>query len=113
MTSTIKTTTLTSAASNPLTIKQRQYLKGLAHNLEPVVMIGDKGLSESVIKEIETSVAAHELIKVRILGNDRDLRHALAAEICAKTNTALVQHIGKLLVIYRPSNKLKIKLPQI
>ncbi|HMT03580.1 MAG TPA: ribosome assembly RNA-binding protein YhbY [Burkholderiales bacterium] len=96
---------------NRLSIKQRQYLKALAHSLEPVVMIGDKGLTQSVIKEIEINLLAHELIKIRILGNDRDLRNSLAVEICGKTNSSLVQHIGKILIIYKPNDSSNIKLP--
>ena len=96
--------------NNELNVKQRQYLKGLAHSLEPVVMIGVHGLSASVIKEIETNLMAHELIKVRILGDDRKLRIAIIAEICEKTGSQLVQHIGKLLVLYRTSEKKKINL---
>ena len=95
-----------------LTVKQRQYLKGLAHALEPVVMIGDKGLSSGVIKEVNNSLNAHELIKVRVLGDDRQLRISLIDELCNLTNAALVQHIGKLLVLYRAAEKAKITLPK-
>ena len=97
--------------TSELTVKQRQYLKGLAHNLEPVVIVGDKGLTDLVIKEIEVNLVAHELIKIRIFGDDRELRAKFASEVCSRTNAHFVQHIGKLLVIYRPSDKVKIKLP--
>ncbi len=93
-----------------LTVKQIQHLKALAHNLDPVVMIGDKGLTDAVIKEIDINLTAHELIKIRVLGADRDFRSTLINEICEKTNSLLVQHIGKLLVIYRKSDKNKISL---
>ena len=96
-----------------LNIKQKQYLKGLAHNLDPVVMIGEtKGLTPSVIKEIDVSLNAHELIKVRVLGDDRQVRIAFIDEICEKTSSECVQHIGKLLVLYRTSDKNKISLPK-
>ena len=93
-----------------LTVKQRQYLKGLAHNLDPVVMIGDKGLTDAVIKEINVSLTAHELIKIRVFGDDRSLRNSLIEKICDASNAALVQHIGKLLVFYRPNKDSKITL---
>ena len=98
---------------NKLNIKQKQYLKGLAHSLDPVVMINEtKGLTPSVIKEIDISLKAHELIKVRVLGDDRAARIALIDDICEKTSSECVQHIGKLLVLYRNSDKNKISLPK-
>ncbi len=95
-----------------LNVKQKQYLKGLAHDLEPVVRIGEKGLSASVIKEIEVNLTAHELIKIRVFGDDRELRNTMIEEICLKTAADLVQHIGKLLVLYRSSDNQRIKIPK-
>jgi RNA-binding protein len=95
-----------------LTVKQKQYLKALAHNLDPVVMIGDKGLTLAVIKEVEVNLTAHELIKVRVNGDDRQLRISIIQELCEQTNSCLVQHIGKLLVLYRTQPKPKIVLPK-
>jgi len=94
-----------------LTVEQRKYLKAQAHTLKPVVMIGSQGLSESVIKEAETAIAAHELIKIRVLGDDRDAREDYLTQLCATLNAASVQHIGKLLLIYRPAVKPKLRLP--
>lgn len=91
---------------------ERQYLKGLAHGLDPVVMIGGQGLSEAVMREIAISLDAHELIKVRVLGDDRDARIAMYERICDELGAAPVQHIGKLLVIWRPSDKQRIVLPK-
>ena len=93
-----------------LNVKQRQYLKGLAHNLDPVVLIGDKGVTPAVLKEIDTSLSAHELIKVRIFGDDREVRMTAINLICEETAAQLVQHIGKLLVLYRVSEKNKINI---
>ena len=94
-----------------LNIKQKQYLKGLAHSLDTVVMIGEtKGLTESVVKEINTNLSAHELIKVRVFGDYRQTLTNLIDAICEKTLSECVQHIGKLLVIYRTSDKKKITL---
>lgn len=91
---------------------QRQYLKGLAHSLNPVVMIGNNGLTDAVIREIAINLDAHELIKVRVLGDDRDARVAMYDKICDDLDAAQVQHIGKLLVLYRPSDKQRIELPK-
>lgn len=95
-----------------LSTLERQYLKGLAHGLNPVVMIGNQGLTESVMREIAISLDAHELIKIRVLGDDRDARVALYEQICNDLDAAPVQHIGKLLVIWRPSDKQRIVLPK-
>ena len=98
---------------NKLNIKQKQYLKGLAHSLDPVVIIGEtKGLTDAVIKEINASLNAHELIKVRVFGDDRQVRMNLIEAICENTLAECVQHIGKLLVLYRASDKNKITLPK-
>lgn len=94
-----------------LKVEQRKYLKALAHSMKPVVMIGAQGLTEAVIRETGVALAAHELIKVRVLGDDRAAREAWFAELCAATDAAPVQHIGKLLLLYKPAEKAKIKLP--
>jgi len=95
-----------------LTTVERQYLKGLAHGLNPVVMIGNNGLTEAVIREVAVNLDAHELIKVRVLGDDRDARVAMYEQLCDELGAAPVQHIGKLLVLWRPSDKEKIVLPK-
>ncbi len=92
--------------------KQISYLRGLAHNLNPVVMISNKGLSEAVLKEINLNLDAHELIKIKVTGDDRELRAQLLIDICAQTNAAAIHHIGKQLVVYRKSTtKPKIVVP--
>ena len=95
-----------------LTIKQKQYLKGLAHDLQPVVMIGSNGVTPAVTKEIDLNLSAHELIKIRVLGDDRAFRQSIIEQICEATNASFVQHIGKLIVLYRTSDKAKISLPK-
>lgn len=93
--------------------KQISYLRGLAHSLNPVVMIGNNGLTESVLKEIDVNLNAHELIKIKVMGDDRELRKQMLEEICAKSNAIAVHHIGKQLVVYRQSaDKPKIVVPQ-
>jgi RNA-binding protein len=94
-----------------LTAAQRQYLRGLAHPKQPVVMIGDKGLTESVLKEIDRALSAHELIKIKAASDERGTREAWLHEICTALSAAPVQQIGKILVIYRPSEKAGINLP--
>ncbi len=86
-----------------ITSAQRRTLRARAHALHPVVFIGDKGLSESVIEEIASSLDSHELIKVRVGDADRHAREALLRQICDKLEAAPVQHIGRILVIFRPA----------
>lgn len=92
---------------------QRRELRARAHHLQPVVSIAEKGLSEGVLKEAEIALRAHELIKIRVYGDDRAVREAIYAELCAKLDCAPVQHIGKLLVLYRPgAEKPKVAAPK-
>ena len=85
-----------------LTPKERQALKGRAHRLDPVVLLGAQGLSEAVVKEIDRALTVHELIKVRVPGDEREAREALFAAVADRLGAARVQAIGKLLVFYRP-----------
>ena len=94
-----------------LTPAQRQFLKGLAHSRQPVVMIGNQGLTAAVLKEIERGLDAHELIKIKAASDEPDTRRAWLEEICTSTGAAPVQQIGKILVIYRAAGKPVIVLP--
>lgn len=94
-----------------LTAAQRQHLRSLAHTRQPVVMIGNNGLSASVLKEIELALNAHELIKIKAASNELETRRTWLAEICAGTGASPVQQIGKILVIYRAASKPLIALP--
>uniref|UniRef100_UPI0033402F0E YhbY family RNA-binding protein n=1 Tax=Castellaniella defragrans TaxID=75697 RepID=UPI0033402F0E len=85
-----------------LTSQERSALRAAAHPLRPVVLIGDRGLSESVLNEIDRSLAAHELIKVRVGGAERAEREAMLQSICEALSCAPVHHLGKTLIIYRP-----------
>ena len=89
-----------------LTPSQRSELRAQAHGLDPVVMIGDSGLTPAVMKEINVSLNAHGLIKIRVLGDDRDARINYYETICTDLDAAPVQHIGKLLVVYRPKKEI-------
>ena len=88
-----------------LTPAERSALRAEAHGLNPVVMVGEAGLTESVMKEIAASLDAHGLIKVRVFGDDREARVAMYEQISAELDAAPVQHIGKLLVLYRPKKE--------
>jgi RNA-binding protein len=85
-----------------LTPAERRALKARAHHLQPVVMIGEAGLTPLVEREIDANLRAHELIKIRVLGDERAAREALIAAICEATGAHLVQHLGKIIVVYRP-----------
>ncbi|SHH72560.1 RNA-binding protein [Ferrimonas marina] len=95
-----------------LTTKQKQYLKGLAHGLKPVVILGANGLTEGVLAEIELALEHHELIKVKAASEDREMKRAIMDAIARETGAAEVQTIGHIQVLYRPSEKRKIELPK-
>lgn len=88
-----------------LTPAQRRSLREQAHHLHPVVMVSDAGLTDNVIREIGNSLDAHGLIKIRVFGDDRDNRIAIYQQICTLLHAAPIQHIGKLLVVYRPKKE--------
>ena len=85
-----------------LTTRERAHLKARAHKLEPTVFVGHHGVTPSVITEVDRALTAHELIKVKILGDDRDAREAMGDEISAATDSAQVQRVGKVIVLWRP-----------
>lgn len=87
---------------------ERRSLKAEAHSLNPVVTIADNGLSDAVLKEINHSLNKHGLIKIRVVIDERQVRESYLAEICHTLNAAAVQHIGKLLVIWRPKVEVKV-----
>jgi RNA-binding protein len=88
-----------------LTPRERSSLRAAAHPLRPVVLIGDNGLTEAVLKEIDLNLSAHELIKVRAGSADRDERDAMLATICDTLSCATVHHLGKMLILYRFGSK--------
>jgi RNA-binding protein len=85
-----------------LTPRERAHLKARAHALEPVLQVGNAGLTDKVAAEVDRALTAHELIKVRIGGADRDAREELCDAICARAGAAEVQRVGKVLVLWRP-----------
>lgn len=95
-----------------LTDNQRRYLRGLAHALKPVVMIGDAGLTEGVCREAERALHDHELIKIRARVGDRAKRNEVLEELARRTGSALVQQIDNVGVFYRRRSDLpKIVIP--
>ena len=84
-----------------LSPSERKALKAKAHKLEPVVLIGAKGLTDEVVKEVDLALKAHELIKVRAAGLERDAREVAMQTLCERTGAQPVQSIGKVLVLYR------------
>lgn len=95
-----------------LTTKQKQFLKGLAHHLNPVVMLGNNGLTEGVLAEIDNALNHHELIKIKIAGAERDEKQLIINAIVRETQAVEVQTIGHILVLFRPSEEKKITLPR-
>ncbi|KAA6185772.1 YhbY family RNA-binding protein [Thiohalocapsa marina] len=96
-----------------ITEPQRRWLKKQAHHLKPVVQLGQAGLSDAVLAEIESALDHHELLKVRVNGGDHALRDAEVAGIAARTGATLVQRIGNVAIYYRanPKRREPIRLP--
>jgi RNA-binding protein len=88
-----------------LSIAERKAHRAEAHHLDPVVMVGNDGLTPAVRKEADAALNAHGLIKVRVLGDSREQREAMFAQLCDELGAAPIQHIGKLLVLWRPKPK--------
>jgi RNA-binding protein len=88
--------------STTLTSRERARLKAKAHALEPVVQIGTAGITDAVVQEVDRALTAHELLKVRIGGDDRAERIAVGDDLCARTGAAAVHRVGKVLVLFRP-----------
>jgi putative YhbY family RNA-binding protein len=85
-----------------LTPSERKEKRADAHHLDPVVMIGGDGLTPAVVKEVDAALNAHGLIKVRVLSDERETREEALATLSERLNAAPIQHIGKLLVLWRP-----------
>ena len=94
---------------------QKKHLRGLGHQLKPLIMVGDAGLSDSLLAEYETTLDHHELIKVRVRVGDRAARDAIIETLCDKSRATLVQRIGNVALLYRPNLSKKpdkrLKLP--
>lgn len=95
-----------------LTNKQKQFLKQQAHSLKPVVLLGANGLTEGVIAEIDGALEHHELIKVKVPEEGRELRKQIMQTIVRETQAEEVQVIGKVQILYRPAQEPSLKLPR-
>lgn len=91
---------------------QKKFLRGLGHQLKPVIMVGDAGLSESVLQEFCSTIEHHELIKVRVRAVDREARDNIIADLCEKGSADLVTRIGNVALVFRRNDeKPQIPLP--
>ena len=97
----------------PLSNDIKKSYKNLGHNLKPVVTIAGKGLSDGVQTEIIRALTDHELIKIKIAIEDREVRNEVVAELCKSSKSELVQQIGKVALIYRKSDKKDIKTSNV
>ena len=92
---------------------QIKFLRAKCHDLKPVIMLGQKGLTEAVLVELDKALDHHELVKIKLSVDDRDARQRLSDEICQHSHAEAVQSIGKTLSIYRPNKKKPvIQLPK-
>jgi RNA-binding protein len=96
-----------------LSIQERKRLRQIGHALNPVVMLGDKGLTESVVEELNRALNDHELIKVKVVAEDREARATLIAELVETTESQIVQTIGKIALIYKKAPKQNPKLSNL
>lgn len=88
-----------------LTKEHIQALKGLAHSMKPVLIMGEKGVTESFLAEAERAIEYHELIKIRISGDDREAKKAIAAEITTTLNANMIQHIGNVITLFKRNHE--------
>ncbi|MDH5824390.1 ribosome assembly RNA-binding protein YhbY [Luteimonas sp. RD2P54] len=96
-----------------LTAAQSRFLRGQAHGLKAILQVGGKGLTGAVVTEVDGALEHHELIKVKVAAGDREARDAMVADLAARCGAALVQRIGNVAVLYRPSrDKRQIVLPR-
>lgn len=87
--------------------QQKKFLRGLGHQLKPVIIVGDAGLSDSLLAEFESTLAHHELIKVRVRVGDRDARDEIIEKLCAVSSAQLIQRIGNVALLFRQNLRKK------
>ena len=91
---------------------QKKYLRGLSHDLKTLIMVGDAGLSDALLAEFESTLAHHELIKVRVKAGDRATRDAMISELCSQSGAELIQRIGNIALVFRSNpDKQRIRIP--
>ena len=102
-------------ASGPvsLTSAQTRFLRGAAHDLRAILQVGGKGITDALVAEVQYALELHELIKVKVAAEDREVRDAMIADLAGRAGAALVQRIGHTAVLYKPSKeKRQIVLPR-
>jgi RNA-binding protein len=85
-----------------LTARERAHLKARAHALEPVIHVGNAGVTDTLVSELDRALTAHELIKIKIAGDDREQRVAIGDDLSTRTNATVVHRVGKVLLLWRP-----------
>ena len=95
-----------------LTSKQIKFLKSEAHHLKPIVLMGANGLTEGVIVEIESAIAFHELVKVKLVSSDKETKDLIIDAILRETRSEFVQVVGNILTLYKSSPEKKYNLPK-
>jgi RNA-binding protein len=95
-----------------LTNNQKKYLRGIAHGLNPMIMIGANGVTESLMAELESTLTHHEILKIKIASADRDERKEIIEHLLKESGALLVQTIGKICVIYRQNDETEQPLPR-
>ncbi|OOZ41763.1 RNA-binding protein [Solemya pervernicosa gill symbiont] len=96
----------------PLTDSQKRHLRGLGHSLKPLIIVGDKGISEGLIEETRSTITHHELIKVRVNAMDRESRDAMIATLCEACKAELIQRIGHVALLFKRNiDKPRIEIP--
>lgn len=88
---------------------QKKHLRGLGHPLKPLIMVGDSGLSESLLAEFESTLKHHELIKVRVRVGDRTARDEIIEKLCSDSAANLIQRVGNVALLYRPNLNKKLE----
>ncbi len=95
-----------------LTGKQKRYLRGLGHDLKPVVLIGKSEITDTLLQETDAALERHELIKIKLLENSATDRREAAAELAVNLQAEVAQILGRTFLLYRPSREPKITLPR-
>ena len=95
-----------------LSNKQKQYLKGLAHSIKPIIQLGGNGLTEGVLAEIENALGHHELIKIKVPTDDREEKKLIMDAIIRETGAVKLQVIGHTLIMFKQSEEKKIEIPR-
>ncbi|MBF6057298.1 MULTISPECIES: ribosome assembly RNA-binding protein YhbY [Thiomicrorhabdus] len=95
-----------------LSANQKKYLRSIAHNINPMIIIGANGVTDSLMAELESTLAHHELLKIKMNAADRDDRQTITDYIIKQTGALLVQSVGKTCVIYRQKEKTELPLPR-